>query len=305
MSEQKENLTVPVVLVEEKNNVRKKHGYLWQITKWTVISISGLFGVGAAVGGGVVYYYSRPAEVDGQDVQSMAKSEEELLAILREEFGYDVQIIEKFAREDYEVEEMELGLKPMAKRVAIKICIKAHSLWNDPEETGEDLKKNAGEVAEYVTAYQMSEDQMTETDPDRFDCNDFAFRGCQRLQRHGIPMYFLNICPRDPNMRFDKASHQVSFCKLREGEYLFCDNDNLIIWHGTLDQFAAQYYIDNPKKEAMGKFPFFAISKFVEPEHNNSFSKGLIQALNVESEEEIQSLDIPERDAQGKLAGLL
>ena len=274
---------------------RDKYKLLKKIAKWTVISLSGLFGTGIVASGSAIYYYSRPAEVDCENATHAPRSKKGIYAIIREEYGYGTEISQKFVQKDYEVDHMSVGIEPMLDGLTIRILIELDVILNESEDSEEALAEDIEKAKEYMATYQMSEEQIANAKPSTIDCNDYAFRACQRMERHGIPMYLLSICPRDPYMRCHKPSHQVAFCKLCEGKYIFFDNDNVIEWHGSsLDQFAAQYHIDNPDEEIMGVFPFVGISEFVQPEHNNPGSKILIQLFNVTNEDNIKSLDVDE-----------
>lgn len=256
----------------------------------------------AVIIGGVIYklelkYPSAPSAAS-VNFNKAPRNFQDLIHILEAEFGYNVQMTFKEARKSVEVDndidsDNELGLGTMTKTFAGKVCDTVCSLWNEKEEALLDLAFKAHGASEYTENYQLSEEKMAIMDPEKFDCNDRARRACQRLERHGIPMYFLNLWPSDPELRLDEDSHQVAVCKLQENEYLICDNDKIIFWRGSLTEFVRQYHDDDPGEPKMGIMAAIGISKYREPDDESFYTKSKTQYLMRTTEKEMRSINIP------------
>jgi hypothetical protein len=261
----------------------------------------------------------------------------ELIRILEAEFGYDFQITYKKDQNNTETgndygihsnhaglgiaspqnnaetdndksendRNNELCLGIISRELAGKAFDTLQSLWNDRDRTLMELAYNFHYASEYTENYQLSEEEMATMDPEEFDCNDHARRACQRLERHGIPMYYLSIWPRDPSLRLDEDSHQMAVCKLQENEYLICDNNNIIFWSGSPSAFARQYHDDYPKEAKMGIMAVIGISKYWEPDDESAYTKAKTHYLLRTTVDKMCPINIPIKPPAAKTGDLL
>lgn len=157
------------------------------------------------------------------------------------------------------------------------IALKINGLLDNPVETTGEIVENAVESTEYVIEYQQPIDETPFYQREELECNDDASSYCKKIDRPGIPMHFLSIFPFTTDDRYYFDWHQQAFCKLGNNCYLVFDsNGKATYWNGTLQSFAYEYN----NKVRMGIMPCFGISRYRIPQHNNGFSKMLVQATN-------------------------
>jgi len=299
MEDQLENpkdKTVNKELTRPRRTIRER---LKKIVKRTAIACACIFG-GCYLGG---YYITQPAEtsLEDQDNKRRPKNEEELLQILKQEFGYEVKI---------EVREAD---KKFIKVEKNKIAKKG----KEPETARhEDKEKNETDeqtYCEYFSAlydwainYQ-DPDGLKETDEDDEDddkeyCNWHTRHGGDIWkEQYGVQAYYISTYNgKTWRSTANQNWHQELAVKVREGEYLIFDNaydkktGEIIYWYGPLDEYA--------QSKSMNLVPVVGITPVQKLKHDWSISRILAHLRYFIEEKDMKSLNLPKRTAQGQLA---
>lgn len=173
----------------------------------------------------------------------------------KEESQYNITIAEDSPHNI----EKEMSLHTLAPHTQNNVDKSMHQAIR---ENCANVQKNIRGIAIFIMHYRLNAEEMERVSPADIDCNDHANRACEKLSKLGLPMYVISICPKHSLRDIAYSWHQFAACKVREKDLLIIDNNRVLIWEGTLEE-----YVETRSSSAlpMKIVPFVGVTPYREP----------------------------------------
>lgn len=76
-------------------------------------------------------------------------------------------------------------------------------------------------------------------------CNNYAEFACEWGAAHGHPMYLISLWPNGWHQKVHKSYHQLAvLCVENDKNYIMFDNDKVVEWKGTIEEYVQKEWSD-------------------------------------------------------------